>query len=350
MRWNVGLVVGKFAPLHRGHQYLIEQAAARVRELHVWVYSNPEPYGMPAAVRAGWLRQLYAGPDGPPRIGRTRLHVRALGPDGSTPPPNAADDYTHREFVRRELAARELRVDVVFSSEAYGPGFAQHLGAAHVSIDAARLAFPVSGSRIRAGVYEQMAWLHPLVAAHFRSARYVQRVVLLGAESSGKSTLTAALGREFGTSWVAEYGRTRYEEKGGALAFDDMLHIARRHRELEDEALARARHFLFVDTNALTTVLYAYAYFGRCAPELRALALDCRERYAHTFVCAPDFAFEQDGTRAPAAVQPWHHGAVLVQLDLLGIPYTLLTGPLAERLAQVRAALPNPAAGLQLSW
>ncbi|MCC3156873.1 AAA family ATPase [Hymenobacter sp. 15J16-1T3B] len=335
---RTGLVVGKFAPLHRGHQLLIETAARQVDELHVWVYSEPDPIRMPAPVRAGWLRQIY-GTD----LGGCRLQVRALTQaEHPQLPPNAAPDLVHREFVRQLLLELGLCIDVIFSSEAYGAGFAAHLGTEHVLVDQPRQQRPVSGTQLRADVYGQSEWLHPVVQAYFRSADYLQRVALLGAESTGKSTLTAALGRHFGTAWVAEYGRTLWEAQGGHLAFDDLLRIAERHRALEDEALPQARHWLLSDTNAVTTLWYSYAYFGRATEALHALAAECRSRYAHTFVCAPDFPFEQDGTRAPAAQQLLQQHTQLMLLDVLGIPYQLLTGSVADRVAQVAAALREP--------
>lgn len=330
--------MGKFAPLHGGHQLLLETAARQVDELHVWVYSRPDLPRLSASVRAGWLRQIYG-----PGIGGCRLHVRALSAEQYPQlPPNDAPDFAHREFVRQLLLELGIRIDVVFSSEAYGPGFAAHIGAAHVPVDPARQQLPVSGTQLRADVYARPERLHPVVRAYFQSEDYVQRVVLLGAESTGKSTLTEALGRHLGTAWVPEYGRTLWEQQRGRLDFDDLLRIARRHRALEDEALAQARHWLLSDTNALTTLWYSYATFGRADPALHALAAECRQRYAHTFVCAPDFPFEQDGTRAPAAQQPLQQHTQLMLLDVFGIPYQLLTGPVPERIRQVEAALGEP--------
>lgn len=335
---RTGLIVGKFAPLHRGHQLLIETAARQVDELHVWVYSRPDMPRVPAPLRAQWLRQMYG-----PGIGGCRLHVRALTAEEYPQLPlNDDSDFVHREFVRQLLLELGLRIDVVFTSEAYGPGFAAHLGAAHVLVDETRRQLPVSGTRLRADVYGLAEWLPPVVRAYFQSEAYVRRVVLLGAESTGKSTLTEALGRHLHTAWVPEYGRTLWEAKAGQLSFDDLLRIAHRQRVLEDEALPRARHWLVCDTNALTTLWYCYAYFGRADPALHALAAECRQRYAHTFVCAPDFAFAQDGTRAPAAQQLLQQHTQLMLLDVLGIPYQVLTGSVPERIRQVEAALGEP--------
>ena len=340
---RVGLVAGKFWPPHRGHQLLLEKAAAQVAELLVLVYANPDSATHPAAVRAQWLRELYradAWADGP-HIGSTPLRIFALSAAADGVPPDTAEDFTQREYVRQWLAQQQVKVDVVFSSEAYGPGFAAHLGAAHVAVDNERLLVPVSGTRVRAGAAAMAAFLHPLVAAQLGvvpPAR-VPRVVLLGAESSGKSTLCAALAAACDTSWVPEYGRTLHEQKNGNLDFEDLLYIARRHAELEDEAARTARGVLFCDTNAATTALYSYYYFHRCDPALQAMASVCGQRYAHTFVCAPTVPFEQDGWRGPEALRSFQHGMIMMQLDFFDIPYTLLEGTVAERVAQVMGHL-----------
>ncbi|MDQ2772953.1 MAG: AAA family ATPase [Bacteroidota bacterium] len=340
---RVGLVVGKFWPPHRGHQLLLETAAGQVAELLVLVYANPDSVPHPAAVRAQWLRELYRTDelaDGP-RIGTTPLRIFALSAEADGVPPDSADDFTQREFVRRWLAQRQLQVAVVFSSEAYGPGFAAHLGAAHIAVDNERLQVPVSGTRVRAGAADAAACLHPLVAAQLGvvAPAGVPRVVLLGAESSGKSTLCAALAEACGTAWVPEYGRTLHEQKNGNLDFEDLLYIARRHAELEDEAARTAHGVLFCDTNAATTALYSYYYFHRCDPSLQAMAAVCGQRYAHTFLCAPTVPFEQDGWRGPEALRSFQHGMILMQLDFYGIAYTLVEGTVAQRVAQVLSQL-----------
>ncbi|GAA4041466.1 multifunctional transcriptional regulator/nicotinamide-nucleotide adenylyltransferase/ribosylnicotinamide kinase NadR [Hymenobacter glaciei] len=339
---RAGLVVGKFWPPHRGHQLLLETAAAQVTELLVLVYANPDSPTHPAAERAQWLRELYRGDEAAegPGIGPTPLRIYALAAADGVP-PDAADDYTQREFVRQWLARQGLRADVVFSSEDYGPGFAGHLGVPHVAVDNARAQVPISGTLIRAAAREVAGYLHPLVAAQLGVVppAPVPRVVFLGAESSGKSTLCAALADACHTVWVPEYGRTLHEQKHGNLEFEDLLYIARRHAELEDEAATQAQGVLFCDTNAATTALYSYYYFHRCDPILRAMAAVCGQRYAHTFVCAPTVPFEQDGWRGPEALRSFQHGMILMQLDFFGIPYTLVEGTVAERVAQVREVL-----------
>jgi nicotinamide riboside kinase len=170
----------------------------------------------------------------------------------------------------------------------------------------------------------------------------IQRVVFLGAESTGKSTLCDYLAHQYGSVAVPEIGRYIWEEKEGELTAEDYVDIALRHREAEDEQLPYARRYLFVDTNALTTLLLGLE-FGQVIepvpPALLRCADECRERYAYTFVCADDIPYEEQAAREDEAWRGRIHELVLKDLDARGIAYTLVQGSVEERALQVRRVL-----------
>jgi HTH-type transcriptional repressor of NAD biosynthesis genes len=110
-------------------------------------------------------------------------------------------------------AAREVThtpIDCAFTSEAYGAELAQRLGARHVAVDPARALVPISASALRAD--PSAGWEHLAPCVRQDLAR---RVVLVGAESTGKTTLAQRLAARLrqrsaavsGTQWVLEYGR-----------------------------------------------------------------------------------------------------------------------------------------------
>jgi nicotinamide riboside kinase len=151
----------------------------------------------------------------------------------------------------------------------------------------------------------------------------VQRVVFVGAESTGKSTLSEYLARAYDTVAVPEIGRFIWEEKQGKLGPDDYVEIAVRHRAAEDAAMAQARRWLFVDTNALTTLLLGIEFHqvGDAPPaELLRCADACRTRYAHTFVCADDIPYEEQDVRENEAWRGRIQQLVLKDLDARRIP------------------------------
>ncbi len=341
--WRRGLVVGKFCPLHRGHQWLLDHAQAACEELIVISYTRPEFDGMAPARRERWLSTLY------PRArswvlddARLAAHCQRLGIPARALPHNDADDDTHRRFVAwllREVI--QATVEVVFSSEDYGPGFAALLGqeqqqhggdaVAHVAVDPSRRHVPVSGSALRADLHALRGQLAPQVYRDF-----VRRVVLLGAESTGKSTLARTLALRRHSVHAAEYGRERWEAQQGQLQEADLLQIARTQVAREEELLEQANGWLVCDTSPLTTLLYAQALFGRVDPQLLELAT---RGYDLVLLCEPDVPFVQDGTRRDEAFRQWQHAWYLHELQARAIPHCRLRGDWAAREQAALAAM-----------
>jgi NadR type nicotinamide-nucleotide adenylyltransferase len=166
----------------------------------------------------------------------------------------------------------------------------------------------------------------------------VRRIAVLGAESSGKSTLCEALARRYGTLWVPEYLREFVDTHKRVPFESDQYGIACTQRAREDAAAQAANGFLFVDTTPLMTALYSRVYWGRVDAELAALA--ATHDYALTLVTAPDTPWVADGLmRESEAVRQDVFTMLVRELDRRGIRFVLLEGDLPHRLRQVEAAL-----------
>lgn len=96
----------------------------------------------------------------------------------------------------------------------------------------------------------------------------VTRVVVTGSESTGKTTLARELATHFGSLWVREQSRDYAEKLKRALNIDDVEPIASAQIQAEDAALIdahrRGDHWLFYDTDLISTVVYARHYYGSC--------------------------------------------------------------------------------------
>ncbi|MFC0135340.1 nicotinamide-nucleotide adenylyltransferase [Massilia eurypsychrophila] len=166
----------------------------------------------------------------------------------------------------------------------------------------------------------------------------VRRVAILGAESSGKSTLAAALAVHYRTVWVPEYLREFVEKHARVPYESDQFRIAQVQMEREHAAAALADGWLFCDTTPFMTAIYSGVYWGRVDPLL--CALDRLHNYAVTLVTAPDGPWVPDGLqRESAAVRQSVHEAVIDKLERRSIAYTLVTGSLEQRLPQAVRAL-----------
>jgi HTH-type transcriptional regulator, transcriptional repressor of NAD biosynthesis genes len=368
---KTGLVVGKFAPFHNGHKFVIDTALEKMGRVIVLVYSNPDFPDMPTHVRANWIRQIYKG-----------KNVYVFTPDN--PPSNNADDFTQREFVKVWLEQHRSTlllnsknwIDTVYGSDDYIPGFAKHIGASHHIVDAKRSKYNMSGTEVKEylGYLETSTVIGEDAQWHYNekgfydfcftpdlvtdSLRFwmqpIKKVVFLGAESTGKSTLTERVAKEYDMPCVPEYGREYYEKKGGELDLQDYVNIANEHRRLEDRAtvtLAKkigrfidgdyrvAKGHVFIDTNAITTLFFSYYYNQGGLKELHDLANDCANRYHYIFVCADDIPFQQDGWRDNETWRSRMQGMVLHDLDSRGIHYTIVHGNLEQRIEQVKTVL-----------
>ena len=335
-----GLVVGKFCPLHLGHELLIQRATDACEELLVVSYTRPEFPGLEPARREGWLRERFAQAQ-VVVLDDARLAAlcAARGVSARALPHNDDDGDAHRHFMGWLCwTVLDLPVDAVFSSEDYGPGFAQLLqqhyaqgAVAHVSVDQARSLVPVSGTQVRQDPHAHGALLSPLVRASF-----VRRACVLGGESSGKTTLAQALARHFETGWVAEYGRELWESQDGVLRYDDLLKIGREQLRREAAAAGHARRWLFCDTSPLTTYFYCVEMFGRAEAALLELA---GHAYDLVVLCAPDFPFIQDGTRRDDSFRLRQHAWYEAELARRGIPFISVSGTVADRVGQVAQVL-----------
>lgn len=166
----------------------------------------------------------------------------------------------------------------------------------------------------------------------------VARVAILGAESSGKSTLAAALASHYHTVWVPEYLREFVDTEGRVPEEHDQFPIARTQMEREDAAALQARDFLFCDTTPMMTALYSRWYWGRVDAQLSLL--ERRHDYAFTLVTAPDSPWEADGLqRESEEVRQTIHEQVLQMLDERQIPYLMVTGGLLQRMLQATRLL-----------
>src|SRR4029077_1890293 len=101
-----------------------------------------------------------------------------------------------------------------------------------------------------------------------------RRVAVVGAESTGKTTLAVSLAAHFQTVCVPEYARGYLgtAARGGEVTRDDLQAIAGGQAASEDRLARDANRLLICDTNLLTTVIWHEHYFGACPPGIRRLA------------------------------------------------------------------------------
>jgi HTH-type transcriptional repressor of NAD biosynthesis genes len=249
-QYQSGLVVGKFYPLHHGHQFVIQSALASCD--HVWVVMTEQAHeSISGPVRLDWIKKLY------PQV------TAVLLPKSTPNLPEECQSLDAFYAVWQTLIIEHcgLMPEAMFTSEDYGDECQRFWNTKHVCVDKARALFPVSGTAIRNDPFENWRYLDPVVQASF-----IKTVCLYGPESTGKSTLGEKLARHYGTvcqpEWAREYLGARHCE------YEDMAIIAEGHFSQRAEFKKRANKVMFVDTDTLITRTFSQHYYGKCPPRV----------------------------------------------------------------------------------
>lgn len=166
------------------------------------------------------------------------------------------------------------------------------------------------------------------------------RVLIVGAESTGKTTLAIALAEHYKTTWVPEYGRFYSEARrprGDLWRSEEFTFIAVEQVRIE-EAMARlANRVLICDTDAFATAIWHERYLGR--PSADVLAVAEGRTYDLCIVTDVSTPFVADAIRDGESFRTWMHQRFLDEFARIDVPVLLVSGPLEARLAAAVARI-----------
>jgi nicotinamide riboside kinase len=144
----------------------------------------------------------------------------------------------------------------------------------------------------------------------------LKKIVVIGPESTGKSTLCEQLAAHYRTSWVPEYAREYLTIHGTAYRYEDLLTIAEGQLALEDKYAASllqdpgpahpespdqigSNHsippLLFIDTDLYVMKVWSEFVFGKCEPWILEQILT--RKYDGYLLCRTDLPWTADELR-----------------------------------------------------
>lgn len=332
---TIGVITGKFAPLHTGHIYAITEAATQVDTLYV-VLSYDEKFvdNLPVYLqdkltlkkRLLWLKKSFSDMDHIKIIYVDETNMK-IYPDGVPEWCNSVKSILKENGV--------TKVDKWFSSEPeYTWWIEDNFNCPNVVLDSERSVFNISATNIRSNPYKYWQYLPSIVRKEF-----LLKVVLIGEESCAKSTLTKSLAKLYNTSWVEEYGRTYCENDmcgdESLLSFEDYGIIASERNYQERSSESTANQLLFVDTNAFVTQYYCKLYEGKLHPLVDAYIE--QEDYDLIFHMSNEVPWVDDGLRinSDRELTEKLFDSLLDKYDIKGDNYHKITGNYNERLNKV---------------
>jgi len=159
------------------------------------------------------------------------------------------------------------------------------------------------------------------------------KIVLVGPECTGKTTLTQQLAEHFKADWVREYLREFSAEKlkkqNKPIQKSDNYTIAKNQISLENDALARAERFLFCDTNFLQTMIYSELYFDQSDDFFKHC--NATFRYNLYLLTDIDIPWKADGLRDAPFQREEHYNYFKKRLMELNLPFVEISGNQEQR-------------------
>lgn len=321
--YNVGMYGGSFNPLHQGHISCIIQAANRCKELHIILSNGKNRDEINIRIRYRWLYLLTK------HIGNVKIHVLE---DIADSKENYTKEYwkADSEIVKNMI---EKKIDIVFCGDDYNDDSFYKTCYPESKIHYFKRN-EISSTKIRSNPYKYWDWIPNVVRPY-----YVKKVLLIGGESAGKSTLTINLANYYNTNFVDEVGRDISVKSGTdkMMIAEDFTEILLKHKIKEMASIEYSNKILFVDTDCLITKFYMFFLDDKDQNyennKFLADAISKINSYDLVLFLEPDVEFVQDGTRNTEIQRNREKYSDEIKriFDEKGIKYELISGDYQQR-------------------
>ncbi len=159
-----------------------------------------------------------------------------------------------------------------------------------------------------------------------------KRILILGPESTGKSTLAADLANHFDEPWVPEYAREYLEKIERPYQFEDLLEIGKGQVALEDKLAEKANNFLFCDTDLRVIHIWSEHRFGKT--DIWVLEEIDRRKYDLILLTDTDLPWTPDPLREypELEMRQYFFKKYLQLAEESGFPFMVVSGNQQTRL------------------
>lgn len=326
--FEVGMYGGSFNPLHMGHVRCMVQAATMCTELNIVISQGVARNEVDLTVKYRWIYMVTK------HLPNVRIHILE---DSCESKESYGKELWKEDAEKvKEMIGKEI--DVVFCGDDYKEGNNFY-----------KMCYPeseiiyferddISSTLIRSNPYKYWDMLPECVRPY-----YVKKVMLIGGESVGKSTMTIQLARYYNTTFIDEAGRDISMRSGTdkMMLMEDYTDILLTHKMNERKAMESANKVLFVDTDCLITQFYLEFLNdqtkGKKENDMLADAIAGLNQYDLVVFLEPDVEFVQDGTRNEAIKEQreYYSNRIKEIYDAHDITYQCVSGDYSTRFKQV---------------
>lgn len=239
----VGLIVGKFYPYHKGHQFLVNTALNECTKVIVLQCLEP------------WMDSRRTTDINNENV----IELQFPYSEELKYQYSDDDEQVSKEWalaIKKFLFVRGINVDKVFGSDLYIENFSKHLGADFCIVDSERENYKISATKIRNSLIKNWDFV-------VNKRKWQKIIVFWGTEGIGKTTHVQQMQMKFGElySYVYEFGRT-LAKKATEMNYEDYVTILNGHYNLLKKAIEEDKPVIFSDTDFVTTYSYMRFMYG----------------------------------------------------------------------------------------
>lgn len=279
-------VFGKFLPFHKGHEAMINFALSKCDFLTVLVCCSDKE-SIPDTYRKAWIENAFEK--------RENIEIRTFNYLESEL-PNTSETSESVSKIWADIFKKQFPdYSHLITSEEYGNFVAVFMNIQHIAFDIPKKLFPVSATAVRNDVFTNWEYLPDSVKPDLSV-----KVVILGTECTGKTTLTEKLAKHFNCSFVLEAGRDIIANSN-SFTFDDLHLVATEHAKRIDKTILADNALVIIDTDIHTTKSYSRFTFEK---ELEISVDIYNSNKANLYLYLNnDVEYLQDGTRLSEAAR-----------------------------------------------
>lgn len=295
-------VFGKFLPFHKGHEAMINFALSKCEFLTVLVCCSDKE-SIPDTFRKVWIEKVFEK--------EKNIEIKTFNYLESEL-PNTSESSESVSKIWADIFKKQLPdYSLLITSEEYGNFVAAFMNIQHIAFDIPKKLFPVSATAVRNDVFTNWEYLPDSVKPDLSV-----KVVILGTECTGKTTLTEKLAKHFNCSFVLEAGRDIIANSN-SFTFDDLYLVATEHAKRIDKTILADNPLVIIDTDIHTTKSYSRFTFEK---ELEISVDIYNSNKANLYLYLNnDVEYLQDGTRLSEAARnllDLSHRQVLTDHDI----------------------------------
>lgn len=274
-KYKNGLILGKFMPPHKGHEYLIRVGKEYCDNLNVIVDCFKEQTISPE-LRKSWIKEMFYD-----------INVVALNENMPQDPSEVSDFW---EIWKSKLYEISGKPDVLIAAMDYGYKLAEVLECDFIPLDISRVSIPISATEIRNDMYNNWDFLMDTVKPY-----YTKKFCFIGPESTGKTTVAKKIAKELDATYVPEYAEEFIKKNEGKYELKDVDKIINSQIVTEKALTKLLKKSMIIDTDIITNLVWAETIFGSYDKKYDNLI--SQRDYEITFLFYPDVEWVSDEHR-----------------------------------------------------